>query len=376
MYSELDHDMMNRALRLAQRGLFTTDPNPRVGCVIVRDGEVVGEGWHQRRGGPHAETHALQMSGTASQGATAYVTLEPCCHHGKTPPCTEALVAAGIRRIVVAMEDPNPLVAGQGLQQLRAAGIDVSSGLCRQEAERLNCGFIQRMQHGRPYVRCKLAMSLDGRTAMASGESQWISGAQARQDVHYWRARSSAILTGIGTVLQDDPALTARLEGSSGQEAIPAVRQPVRVVVDSRARLPAQARLLEQQGQTWLVSVVEAGPPLTAVMDQGRLLCWTVAEKDGRVDLAGLMQALGEHQINECWVEAGATLSGALLQAGLVDELVIYMAPKLLGDQARGLFKLPGLERMAQGIDVQIQDMRRVGRDWRITATVSDRMRE
>ncbi len=261
-----DHLYMARALRLAERGLLTTDPNPRVGCVLVKAGEVVGEGWHEHAGGPHAEIHALQQAGAQAAGATAYVTLEPCCHHGRTPPCTEALIAAGVARVVAAMEDPNPQVAGKGLAVLRQAGIDTCSGVLAAESEQLNAGFVMRMRHGRPLVRCKLAMSIDGRTAMASGESRWITGAAARRDVHRLRARSSAIMTGIETVLADDPSLTARPD----DDAVDTIRQPVRVVLDSRLRTPPEARLLGMPGNTLL---------LTAVTD---------AEKKARLRRAGL----------------------------------------------------------------------------------------
>lgn len=364
MFSTEDYQYMARALRLAERGLFTTDPNPRVGCVLVREGEVIGEGWHERAGEPHAEINALQQAGPRATGATAYVTLEPCCHQGRTPPCTDALIAAGVTRVVAAMEDPNPQVAGQGLQALQQAGIKASAGVLSGEAAKLNAGFVMRMQQGRPLVRCKMAMSLDGRTAMAGGESQWITGEAARRDVHALRARSSAIMTGIGTVLADDPSLTARLD------QVDTVRQPARVILDSRLRMPPAAKLLELPGETLI---------LTGAMDaekQARLTrpgvrVVTLPLVDGRLDLPAVLQQLGRLEMNEVHLEAGATLCGALLQAGLVDELVVYMAPHLMGDAARGLFALPGLERMAQRIQLSINDIRAVGDDWRISATVT-----
>ena len=360
-----DHRHMARALRLAARGLYTTDPNPRVGCVLVKDGRVVGEGWHKVAGGPHAEINALGQAGAAATGATACVTLEPCCHQGRTPPCTVALIKAGVRRVVYAMQDPNPRVAGEGAARLQAAGIEVEPGVLAEDARRLNPGFDRRMRTGRPWVRCKLAMSLDGRTAMASGESQWITGVAARADVHQLRARSSAILTGIGTVLADDPALTARLADDMETN----FRQPLRVVLDSRLRLPPTAQLLGLPGATLVVTGVAADTaPAHLVSDAVSVV--TVPMGSGRLDLAAVLQELGSREINEVHVEAGATLSGALLQAGLVDELVIYMAPHLMGDTARGLFALPGLDRMADRIQLAITDIRAVGQDWRITAVV------
>jgi diaminohydroxyphosphoribosylaminopyrimidine deaminase/5-amino-6-(5-phosphoribosylamino)uracil reductase len=358
-----DHRFMARALQLAERGLFTTDPNPRVGCVLVKAGEVVGEGWHQRAGESHAEPNALRAAGDRARGATAYITLEPCCHHGRTPPCSEALIAAGVSRVVVAMQDPNPQVAGQGLAQLQKAGIETRSGVMQAQAEVLNPGFIQRMRHGRPYVRGKMAMSLDGRTAMASGESQWITGGEARQDVHRLRARSSAILTGIGTVLADDPSLTARLSGVSDDELL----QPLRVVLDSQLQMPVTARMLSQPGCMLVLTVNSDAQKAADLRDAGAEV-EVLASHNGRLDLVAVMDCLARHDINEVMVEAGATLCGALLQAGLFDELVIYMAPLLMGDGARGLLSLPGLQKMADRVELKIDDMRAVGRDWRIRA--------
>lgn len=352
---------MAHALELARRGLYSTDPNPRVGCVLVRDGAIVGEGWHQRAGGPHAEVHALHHAGASARGATAYVTLEPCCHHGLTPPCSEALISAGVVRVVVAMEDPNPLVSGKGLQSMKAAGMEVLSGVLAAQAEQLNIGFVRRMHHGLPWVRCKLAMSLDGRTAMASGESRWITGAAARADVQRLRARSSAILTGVDTVLADDPSLTVRLE----QLADP--RQPLRVVLDSHLRMPRTARMLDLPGKT-LILTGSHDAQRAAMLTRPRVRVLTLPVAGSRLDLAAVLRCLGEQGMNEVHVEAGPTLCGALLQAGLLDELVVYVAPHLMGDAARGLFVLPGMERMEQRIGLKISDIRAVGDDWRITA--------
>ncbi len=367
-----DRSYMSRALALAVRGLYTTDPNPRVGCVLVRDGDVVGEGWHACAGEPHAEAHALQQAGERAAGATAYVTLEPCRHHGRTPPCSEALIEAGVRRVVAAMTDPDPRTAGAGFAQLRAAGIEVESGLLEAEAVALNPGFVSRHRRRRPYMRCKLGMTLDGRTATVSGESRWITSAAARRDVQRLRARSSAIVSGIGTVIADDPSLTVRTdELFAGDDAagceLPRSRQPLRVIVDSRLGIPADARLFTQPGPLMIAAAVDR---VRADL-QGRVgveICRLAANADGRVDLAALLSLLAEREVNEILLEAGPTLSGAMLAAGLVDELVIYMAPKLLGDAARGLFTLPGLERLDQAIGLSIDDIRAVGGDWRITA--------
>lgn len=349
---------MARALQLAERGLFTTDPNPRVGCIIVRAGEVVGEGWHQRAGEGHAEVNALADAGEKAKGADAYVTLEPCSHFGRTPPCADSLIKAGVKRVFVAMQDPNPLVAGNGIERLKDAGVDVTVGLLEQQAKDLNPGFCTRMQSGRPYVRSKMAMSLDGRTAMASGESKWITGADARQDVQKLRARSSAILTGMGTVLADDPALTVRPEGNWYPDN-QTVRQVLRVVVGNQP-IPQRARMFEDKG-----SILHA-VTTHCLSEKEELII--LSEEDGHVNLNELMTELAKRDVNEVMVEAGSRLNGALLQAGLIDELVIYMAPKLMGDSAKGLFHLPSLETMADNINLTIKDIRAVGKDWRITA--------
>jgi diaminohydroxyphosphoribosylaminopyrimidine deaminase/5-amino-6-(5-phosphoribosylamino)uracil reductase len=364
MFSGDDASYMARALRLAERGLLTTAPNPRVGCVLVRDGVVVGEGWHERAGLPHAEINALQQAGSRAAGATAYVTLEPCCHQGRTPPCTDALIAAGVTRVVAAMEDPNSQVAGQGLAALRSAGIDAKAGVLADAAQQLNAGFVLRMRQGRPWVRCKLAMSVDGRTAMASGESRWITGTAARADVQQLRARSDAIMTGIGTLLADDPSLNVRIDGMDES-----YRQPLRVILDSRLRTPPDAKLLDLPGETLIVTgVVDADNEARLTRTGIRIV--TLPTQDGQLDLPAVLQYLGTLQINEVHLEAGATLCGALLQAGLLDELVIYMAPHLMGNTARGLFALPGLEQMSQRVKLSISDVRAVGDDWRITAKI------
>jgi len=356
---------MAEALQLAARGLYTTDPNPRVGCVLVRDGEVIGRGWHVRAGEAHAEINALREAGERARGATAYVTLEPCCHHGRTPPCADALVSAGVARVVAAMEDPNPRVAGRGFERLRAAGVDVVTGLLGREALALNPGFVARMSRGTPWVRCKLAMSLDGRTAMASGESRWITGDAARADVQRLRARSSAVMTGIGTVLADDPGLNVRLDAAALGCDDP-VRQPLRVVLDTALRMPSTARLLNPPGETLIIvgdKLAVARWPTRPGVEIAR-----VREAGNRLDPDSVLRLLAARGVNEVLVEAGPTLAGALLRAGLIDELVIYMAPHLMGDAARGLFSLPGLEKMRDRVELDVVDARMVGNDFRITA--------
>ncbi|HHH39068.1 MAG TPA: bifunctional diaminohydroxyphosphoribosylaminopyrimidine deaminase/5-amino-6-(5-phosphoribosylamino)uracil reductase RibD [Sedimenticola sp.] len=364
-----DHVWMARALRLARQGLYTTHPNPRVGCVLVRDGEMVGEGFHRRAGEPHAERNALAMAGERARGATAYVTLEPCSHHGRTPPCSEGLLAAGVARVVAAMEDPNPLVAGQGLAMLRRAGVQVESGLLASQARALNAGFVKRMEQGRPLLRCKLAQSLDGRTAMASGESQWITGPAARRDVQRLRARSDAILTGIGTVLADDPSLNVRLGIGDlpGVESADCLPMPLRVVLDPRGEMPPRARMLGLPGSTLIFCSTADQAQVTALQAAGAEVERLPGDED-RVDLDAVLENLARRQINEVLLETGPTLAGAALAAGMIDELVIYTAPMIMGSGARGLFHLPGLERMADRIELEIGDLRMVGRDLRVTA--------
>ena len=356
---------MGRALQLAAQGLYSAHPNPRVGCVVVRNGLLVGEGWHQQAGTPHAEVHALRAAGAQAAGATAYVTLEPCSHHGRTPPCARALIDAGIARVVVAMQDPNPQVAGRGLELLRAAGmgVQVLEGALQQQAQELNRGFVKRMRSGLPWVTAKLAMSLDGRTAMASGESQWITGPAARADVQRLRARSSVVVSGADTVLLDGARLTVRadqLDLPGPQKQLALQRQLMRVVVDGRLRVPFTAPFY-QEANAWLASYRQ---PAAVPAGVGLL---QLPGLNGQVDLRALLECLArEHEANEVLVEAGPRLAGAFLQAGLLDELVIYMAPKLLGSDARPLFDLPLLQ-MAQAVGLEIADMRAVGNDWRIS---------
>ncbi len=368
MSSDTDHCHMARAIQLARKGLYTTHPNPRVGCVLVRQGEVVGEGYHRRAGEPHAERNALAEAGERAQGATAYVTLEPCCHHGRTPPCSEGLIEAGVTRVVAAMRDPNPSVAGQGFDQLRAAGIAVEEGVMQAQAEALNPGFIKRMRRGLPYVRCKLAMSLDGRTAMASGESQWITSAAAREDVHRLRARSAAIVTGYGTLQADDPSMNVRLTPRSlGLDPDLHTPQPLRVVLDPQLQTPPSAKMLALPGPVLIVCSDEVrldAAPLEAVGAQ----VVTRPADDDMLDLHQVMSYLASQEINEVLLESGAVLAGAMMAEGLIDELVIYLAPHLMGNSARGLFNLPAIELMSQRLPLKITDLRQVGEDIRITA--------
>lgn len=360
----LDAHYMARALELARKGRYSTHPNPRVGCVVVRDGQVVGEGWHVRAGEPHAEVHALRAAGEQARGATAYVTLEPCSHHGRTPPCADALVNAGVVRVVAAMQDPNPEVAGRGLQRLAQAGIDTHSGVLEAEARSINKGFLKRMEHGLPYVRVKLAMSLDGRTAMASGESQWITGPAARSAVQRLRAESSVVLTGADTVLADDARLTVRaaeLGLDPEQTALAMSRPPLRVLIDGRLRVPLDAPFFK------------AGPALVAtcaaVEEQyaNGPECLIVPGPDGQVDLRRLLLELAARGVNEVLVEAGPRLAGAFAQQGLVDEYQIFVAGKFLGSSARPLLDWP-LAHMHEAPLLKIIEMRAVGDDWRVTA--------
>jgi diaminohydroxyphosphoribosylaminopyrimidine deaminase/5-amino-6-(5-phosphoribosylamino)uracil reductase len=356
-----DSRWMAKALSLAERGLFTTTPNPRVGCVLVKDGVQIGEGWHERAGEPHAEALALRVAGDNAQGTTAYVTLEPCSHFGRTPPCADALIAAGVTRVIIAMQDPNPLVSGQGIAKLRAANIEVECGLMEAEARLLNIGFVKRMTQALPWVRSKIAASLDGRTALLNGASQWITGEAARRDVHVWRARSCAVITGIETVLQDDAQLSVR--------HIPTLRQPLRVVLDSNLRISSDAKIL--QGGQVLIVTANGDEQKLAALEQAGAKVAVLAGENGRVDLAGTMQHLASIGCNEVLVEAGSTLNGALLNAGLVDELVLYFAPQLLGDLARGLAQLGALQTLDQRVELAWQDVRQVGQDLRILATVN-----
>lgn len=380
MSQEQDERHLHRAVDIARRGLYTARPNPCVGCVIVHDEEIVGEGWHQRTGEGHAEVNALAAAGDRARGATAYVSLEPCCHEGRTGPCTEALQWAGVKKVVIATLDPNPKVAGGGTQILRAAGIitvvaDESSAIAAQ-AEALNAGFARRMRSQRPWVRLKLAASLDARTAMASGESKWITGADARRDGHRLRARSGAIVTGIGTVLADDPELTVRLidpaellpadetacSASSGDPL--SVEQPLRVILDSSGRTPTGAKVLKAPGEAIIVTGQDNVPAtLVARADVEHL-----PDGSGRVDLDRLLARLAEREINDVLVEAGPGVAGAFLSARLVDEVILYVAPVMLGDAARALAHLPGLDTMAARLRFDFQSVERIGSDLRIVA--------
>ena len=365
MFSDFDRLAMQRALELAARGLATTDPNPRVGCVIAHGALMVAEGWHERAGEAHAEVVALRAAGAQAAGATVYVTLEPCSHHGRTAPCVEALVRARVARVVYAATDPNPQVNGRGAEALRRAGVAVEAGLLESQALELNCGFVKRMQQGRPWVRLKLAMSLDGRTALASGESRWISGEAARQDVQHWRARSSAILTGIGTVLADDPQLDVRVPGAAAGHG---TRQPLRVVLDRHLRTPPAARLLDSRGEVLILT------ELAALADAARGAALSArgariesAPADGeRLALGAVLERLGELEVNELLVEAGPTLSGELVRQSLVDELLLYVAPKLLGDKARPLLELPALTGLSEARAFTLLDTQPFGDDLRL----------
>lgn len=350
---------MGRALELAARGLYTTTPNPRVGCVLVRDGAVVGEGWHERAGEPHAEVHALRAAAERARGAVAYVTLEPCNHTGRTPPCADALVAADVGRVVVAMQDPNPLVAGTGIARLRAAGIPVHVGLREAEARRLNVGFISRMTRGQPWIRAKVAMSLDGKTALANGTSQWITGEAARTDAHRLRARSCAMLTGLGTVRRDDAALTVR--------AVETSRQPWRLVIDNRLETPLGAKVLQGEGAALLTVCVDDARA-RPYRDQGVEVVVLPASANGRVDFCAMARHLGERGFNEVTVEAGSRLLGPLLEAGVIDEFVFYVAPALLGEGAAGVAQVVPLTVLSGRFRLAIDAVSPVGDDWRIVA--------
>ena len=357
---------MARAIQLAKKGQYTTHPNPRVGCVIVKNNKTIGEGFHQRAGYPHAEINAIHAATESLQNATAYVTLEPCSHTGKTPPCVDALIESGISRVVIAMQDPNPQVAGKGIKKLREAGIDVEIEVLETESRALNPGFIKRMEQGLPWVRVKLAMSLDGRTAMASGESQWITGEPARADVQRLRASADAVLTGSGTAITDDPSLNVRLtEDELGIEGH--VHQPLRVVLDSQLRLPLEAKMLSLDGETLIYSCADKLQRTKQLESAGARI--EILESNSKqLSLEAVLKDLAKKHINEVHVEAGATLCGALLQQQYVDELVIYMAPSIMGSDACGLLELPGLDQMKDKINLNIQDIRAVGDDWRIRA--------
>jgi diaminohydroxyphosphoribosylaminopyrimidine deaminase/5-amino-6-(5-phosphoribosylamino)uracil reductase len=365
-----DHLHMTAALRLAENGLYDTAPNPTVGCVLVKDGRVVGSGWTAPAGGPHAERVALAAAGAAARGATAYVTLEPCCHIGRTGPCSRALIEAGVARVVFAGHDPNPRVDGAGAAELAAAGIAVEGGVLEGAAEPLNRGFFTRMRRGTPWVRSKLAASLDGRTALENGTSRWITSAAARADVHRWRARSSAVVTGSGTIVDDDPSLDARRE-EAGIAAGLGIKQPLRVIVDAKLKTPPAARTLTLPGEVLVLTTRSLEDPKAAALRAAGARIEQVAGDGEHCDLRAVLERLAKHEINDVWVEAGAGLNGALLKAGLIDELIIYMAPRLLGDSARGMFSVPAVESLAAGWTLTLDDVRRLGPDLRVTARVS-----
>ena len=362
-FSAVDEAMMSRALELTARGRDTATPNPNVGCVIAKAGRVIGEGWHERAGEPHAEAKALAACTESPEGATVYVTLEPCAHQGRTPPCADALVAARVGRVVAALEDPNPLVHGRGADRLRDAGIRVDVGLLQSQAEEAHRGFITRMRLGRPWMRIKAAASLDGRTALANGQSRWITSEEARRDVHALRARSCAMLTGIGTVLADDPELTVR--------HVPSKRQPRRVLIDNRLEVPLHAKILE--GEPPIIFTVsddaEKKKRLEALGAEV-FVAHSDAGKPGKTDLSHVARELAAHGFNEVTVETGSRLNGSLLAAGVVDEIVLYLAPKVIGDSGQGLFALPELKSLDEAVKLEIVDMKTIGPDVRITARV------
>jgi diaminohydroxyphosphoribosylaminopyrimidine deaminase/5-amino-6-(5-phosphoribosylamino)uracil reductase len=362
-FNPADRAFMAQALRLAAQGLYTTTPNPRVGCLVVQGEQIVGEGWHARAGEPHAEALALAQAGDRARGATLYVTLEPCNHHGRTPPCAQAVIAAGVSRVVIAMADPNPKAAG-GADALRAAGITVEAGLLEHEARELNIGFISRVTRGRPWVRMKVAASLDGRTALEDGTSQWITGEAARRDGHHWRARACAVLTGIGTVKDDDPRLNVR--------AVATTRQPLRVLVDSRLEVSPDARLLQGDGGPLLViSAVDDAARIAVLRERGAEVL-VMPNPHGKTDLAAILAELGRRGINELHVEAGTRLNGSLLREGCVDELLVYLAPSMIGDTGRAMASLPALASLTDQKRLRFTDVLRIGDDLRLMARMQN----
>ncbi|HVC29590.1 MAG TPA: bifunctional diaminohydroxyphosphoribosylaminopyrimidine deaminase/5-amino-6-(5-phosphoribosylamino)uracil reductase RibD [Steroidobacteraceae bacterium] len=377
MFTDFDRRAMARALELAERGLETTHPNPRVGCTLAQGEQIVAEGWHERAGEPHAEINALRMAGAKALGATAYVSLEPCAHQGRTPPCVDALIAARVARVIFALEDPNPRVSGRGAEALRRAGVAVDSGLLATQAAAINPGFLKRMRSGRPWVRVKLAMSLDGRTALANGASQWITGPAAREDVQHWRARSSAILTGIGTVLADDPRLDVRLPDPPSGQPRP---QPLRVVLDSRLQTPPGARLLATGDGIVIFTAPHRGDEAELAVRRAELAARGAAIEEvpvsapasvagaapPRLSLADVLDRLGRLEINEVWVEAGPRLAGAFLSEALADELILYVAPKLLGPQARPLAEMAELRNLHEAPNFIVVEIRQIGDDVRL----------
>ena len=363
MITDFDRFAMNRALVLAARGLETTHPNPRVGCVIAQGTKIIGEGWHERAGEAHAEVAALAAvrdAGLSATGSTVYVTLEPCSHYGRTPPCTDALIAAGVARVVYSVQDPNPEVSGRGAELLRQAGIATDSGLMEAESVDLNIGYMKRRTYGRPWVRLKLAMSLDGRTALANGASQWITGEASRADVQHWRARSSAVMTGVGTVLADDPRLNVRLTPEKPDNE---PWQPLRVVLDTRLRTPRDSRLFATGGEVLILT--EDATRGAAFAEMG-VMVEAIPASHGRLDLSAAIDRMGELEVNELLVEAGPTLSGELLRQGLVDELLLYVAPKLLGPQGLPLVDLPELSDLQDALGFTVAGVQRLEDDLRL----------
>jgi diaminohydroxyphosphoribosylaminopyrimidine deaminase/5-amino-6-(5-phosphoribosylamino)uracil reductase len=366
-FSADDYRYMARALKLAEKGRYTTHPNPRVGCVLVKNNRIIGEGYHRKAGEAHAERLAIANASENPEGATAYVTLEPCCHHGKTPPCTDALIEAKLSRVVVAMQDPNSLVAGKGLDLLRQAGVTVAVGLLEQQAVLLNLGFIKRMSHGLPFVRCKLASSIDGKTAMASGESVWITSEASRRDVQLLRAQSSAIMTGSGTVSHDNPSLNVRLNAEDLQiDSDLPVHQPVRVILDTTLQTPTDAKILKQPGQVLLYCGIESQAD-SSKYSNSKVTVVPVDLHNHKLAIEQVLKDLAERQINEVLLETGATLAGAAIKAGLIDELIVYQAACLMGHEARSLAVLPGIESMSDKINLRLVDHRRIGPDQRLT---------
>ncbi len=365
-FTQFDYETMSHAVQLARKGLYSTKPNPRVGCVITKENKVIGKGFHQIAGQPHAEIHALKHAGHEAKNSHVYVTLEPCSHFGQTSPCADALIEARVGKVFIGMADPNPEVSGRGIRKLQEAGIEVVSGLLEQAAKALNPGFIKRMTTGLPWVTCKLAMSLDGRTSMSSGESKWITGSASRADVHRIRARCCAVLTGSGTVLADDPSLTARLDQFKAATNNP-ITQPIRVVLDTHLKTPLAAKLLHLQGSVIIFHASDDMDKLYALEETGAKLIKT-ALLNGKLDIHFVLQKLAVIGVNEVLVEAGPILAGSFLEQNLADELLIYMASHIMGDLANGLFHLPNLQQMKQRIPMQIKDIRPIGGDWKITA--------
>lgn len=379
MWTASDYLHMSRALQIARRGLYSTDPNPRVGCVIVKDDNILAEGWHQKAGQPHAEIEALKNIAENNalenvSGATCYVTLEPCAHHGRTSPCTEALIAAGIKKVVAATIDPNPLVASKGMQQLNESGIETTSGLMETQARELNSGFEMRMRGGRPLVRCKLAMSLDGKTALYNGDSNWISSAESRMDVQKLRARSSAVMTGARTVIEDDPSMNVRSPeafGWTAEEWAENGQQPLRVILDSRLDIPVDAKILNLPGDVIIFHASEDEEKKNKLANIGVELVAVDAKRGVEFYQYVLNYLAKEKEINEILLETGSTLSGEMLQAGLIDELIVYLAPTLLGQEAKGLFQLPMINDMSDRVSLNYSDIRTIGKDIRIKATIN-----